>query len=192
MASAMSKRFVAEMVGVAALALSGYFLVQAYAPKADPIELPKTYVVYRDKIRETERVVVKPCVPLEVIVPKDGTNVPNSGTMFPLNLGSLTIQPMPYGGRVNAGLEEHEGAGRLFGTVTPNPRPRFEWLGHADAEVGLGMAYHGGLKTKGSLSYELFRYNRMSLGLAVEGEASEHDGSDVTALVKARFELDRR
>lgn len=188
----MGKRFVAEAFGLGALVLSGYFLVQAYWPKADLVNPPKTYVVYRDRVHETEKVVVKNCVPIEVVVPKEGTVVPNSGSMFPLNLGSLTVQPLPYGGEVVAGLEEHEGAGRLFGTVVPNARPRFEWLGTLDASLGAGMALRGGIVTQGSLALDLFRWNRMTLGLLVEGRATEKEGSDLQALLNARFRLNTR
>ena len=190
---------------MAALAVCGYMLWKVYFPEKgrvhiDPLERP--YIVYRDLPTEHERVVVKQCVPIEVIervpvpgetiyVPIPGTDVPNPGTLFPLYLGSLTIDKLPYGGKMEASLVEGStGAGKLEGRVVPNQRPRFEWLWGLRAGAGAGYGAVGGPAVGASLGSNLFRYKDLTLSARLEGLA-QREGSDLRIMLWAETPIGR-
>lgn len=195
---------------VAGMALAAYLSAKfadgpARFVHVDPV--PRPYLIERTELKPKERVVIKECVPIEVVEKAtDPThsekkwlkNDPDAITgqskgnnsesqMFPLYLGDLEIGPAPYGGTLEARLEEGEsGAGKLAGTFTPHPKPKWELLlKERWVEGAIGMGAVHGLMGELEVYQGIVRYRRVEVGTRLEAVAAAK-GSDVRWLVTGR------
>ena len=195
MGAGLLRKSVLAIVAAGLVGLNGYLLWDAYGPKESETRYRAyavPYTVHRDTIKKEQVVSVEPCVPVERVDPIGSVRDPSS-PLFPLNLGSLSIKDLPYGGVINLGLVEGEhGAGVPEGLVVPNPIPRFEWLGDLTAGVGAGQSVIDGTVLRADLRASLFRYKRFVLEASVEGETSSKAGdSDLRAMLTGRYLINR-